>query len=35
MKHMSNMPDKVWKVMVIKILSGLKRQVDELRENFN
>ena len=31
----SNLPDKKSKVMVIKLLIGLGRRVDELSENFN
>lgn len=29
----SNLPDKDFKVMVIKILPGLERRVDELRSS--
>lgn len=34
-KEISNLPDQEFKVMVIKILTRLKRRVDELRGNFN
>jgi len=33
--EISNIPDKEFKVMVIKMLTGLKRRVDKLSENFN
>ena len=29
------MPDKEYNVMIIKMLRGLERRVEELRENFN
>ena len=31
----SNMPDREFKVMVIKILTGLGRRVEELSETLN
>lgn len=33
--EISNLPDKEFKVMVIKMFTGLKRRMAELRENFN
>ena len=33
--EISNLPDKYFKVMVIKILIKLRRRMDELSENFN
>jgi len=33
--EISNMPKGEFKVMVIKILTGLEKAVDELSENFN
>ena len=33
--EVSNLPDKEFKVMVIKALMALERRVDELSENFN
>lgn len=33
--EISNLPDKELKVMVIKMLSDLRRRMDEYSENFN
>lgn len=33
-KEISNLPDKEVKVIVIKLLTGLERRVDEFSENF-
>lgn len=34
-KKISNLPDKEFKVIVIKMLTQLKRRIDECNENFN
>ena len=33
--EISNMPDKESKVMIIKVLIGLQKRVNELSEDFN
>lgn len=33
--EINSLPDKEFKVMVIKVLTGLERGVDKLREGFN
>ena len=35
MKEINNLPDKEFKVMVIKMPSAFRRRVDEYNENFN
>lgn len=35
MKHISNMPDKQFKMIIIKILIGLEKRVEELLETFS
>ena len=35
MMEVSNQPDKEFKTMVIKMLTGVERRVDELSKNFN
>ena len=35
MKQKSNMPDKEFKVMIVKILTGLEKRIEELSETFN
>lgn len=35
MKQLSNLPDKGFKTVVIKMPSRLERRMDELREDFN
>lgn len=33
--QINNLPDKEFKVMFIKMFTGMERRVDELIENFN
>ena len=33
--EISNAPDRKFKVMIIKILTGLEKRVEDLSENFN
>lgn len=33
--EISNLPDKGFKIMVIKTFTGLERRMDEYSENFN
>lgn len=33
--EMSNLPDKKFKVMLTRMLTGLERRVDEVNDNFN
>lgn len=33
--EINNLPDRLLKIMVTKMLTGLGRRMDELRENFN
>jgi len=35
MKQVTNVPDKELQVMVIQILTGCEKRVDDLSENFN
>lgn len=35
MKELSNLMEKEFKIMVIKIFTGIERKIEELREDFD